>query len=247
MSAGGYAPQPLGARVREAAATYGMRTVAREFARWGAGALAGVPWTLARSHGEFEFDGGRYRYLYHRYKLTWLTERAVEVPVVQAIVDRYAGKQVLEVGNVLSHYRPQRHLVLDRHEHAPGVLNRDVVESEGLGTFDLIISISTLEHVGWDERPREPGKAVKATETLRSLLAPGGLLVLTLPVGYNPSLDAAVRDGRIELSRCAALRRAGAGPRWHELPLADAWAVPYDFLLYRAGAVVFAFLERRRQ
>ena len=41
---------------------------------------------------------------------------------------------MLEVGNVLRHYRPQLdHLVVDKYEHAPGVLNRDVLDLDDLG------------------------------------------------------------------------------------------------------------------
>ena len=132
------------------------------------------------------------------------------MPVVQAIVDRHAGKRILEVGNVLSHYRPEQdHLVVDKYEDAPGVINRDVLELDDLGPFDLVVAISTLEHVGWDERPRDPDKAPQAALALTRLLAPGGRLVFTVPAGYNPALDAALRDGSIPLSSSAALRRIG--------------------------------------
>ena len=182
--------------------------------------------------------------MFHRYKHTWLTERAVEVPVVQSIVDRHAGNRILEVGNVLSHYRTeQHHLVIDKYEDAPGVLNRDVLELEDLGPFDLVVAISTLEHVGWDERPREPEKAPAAARALARLLAPGGRLVFTVPVGYNPALDAALRDGSIELSSSAALRRVGHSRLWEEVAPEAVWSAPYDFLLYAARGVLFAFVD----
>ena len=222
----------------------GARAVAGDIAGWGSAAVAGLPWTLFGARGQFSFEGQDYDYLFDRYKLTWLTERAVEVPVLQAIVDRYAGGRVLEVGNVLSHYRPATHLVVDKYERAPGVLNRDVLELDDLGRFDLIVAISTLEHVGWDEHPRDPAKAVVAVDALRELLAPGGQLVLTVPIGYNESFDAALREGEIELSRSAALRRAAPGPHWRQQPPSEIWAAPYDFLLYSARAVLFAFIER---
>jgi SAM-dependent methyltransferase len=240
----GYTPQPLGARTRSAARARGARPVAGDLARWAGRSFAGWPWMLAGSHGQFQFQGGRYAYLFHRYKRTWLTERAIEVPVVQAIVDRHAGARVLEVGNVLAHYRPQTHLVVDKYEQAPGVLNRDVLELDGIGPFDLIVAISTLEHVGWDEEPHDPAKALRAAAALRRLLAPGGRLVLTVPIGYNPTFDAALRDGAISLSATAALRRVGGGTHWREVAPAEVWSAPYDFLLYSARGVLFAFIER---
>jgi hypothetical protein len=71
-------------------------------------------------------------------------------------------------------------------------------------------------------------------------------LLVTVPAGYNPAFDAAVRDGAIPTSSVTALRRVGSGPHWHEVAPAEAWAAPYDFLLYRARAVVFAVIERDR-
>jgi SAM-dependent methyltransferase len=162
--------------------------------------------------------------------------------VAQALVDQHAPDRVLEIGNVLSHYRPQEHRVVDKYEQAPGVLNRDVLDLGGLGQFDLIVAISTLEHVGWDETPRDPAKAARAVSLLRSLLTPGGLLAISVPVGYNAAFDAALRSGEVPLDRALALRRAG-GTRWQEITPAAVWSVPYDFLLYRARGVLFGFIE----
>ncbi len=157
-----------------------------------------------------------YAYLAHRRNYTWLNERAVEVPIARAAVDAAEGR-VLEVGNVLGHYVPVSHVVLDRYEQAPRRDNADVLEFEDEGGFDLIVSVSTLEHVGWDERPRDPSAAERAFAHLRGLLAPGGSLVVTLPVGSNRVLDEAIRGGRLELSELRALAaRSGAtsGARW---------------------------------
>ena len=125
---GGYAPQPLGKRARRLAREQGAVPVARRLGRWGAEALFGLPWTVAGSRGEFELGGTRYPYLFDRYKHTWLTERAVEVPVIGALVDSHGDGRVLEVGHVLGHYRDGHHLVVDKYERAPGVLNRDALE-----------------------------------------------------------------------------------------------------------------------
>jgi SAM-dependent methyltransferase len=237
-----YRPQPLSERMREAAATRGRLPVAADLGRYGAGLLAGLPWTLPGRRGRFQLDGESHAYLFHRYKATWLTERAVEVPVVQRLVDREPGR-VLEVGNVLSHYRAQRHLVVDKYEQAPGIMNRDVLALDDLGRFELVVAISTLEHVGWDEEPRRPQAALEAVSALRERVAPGGRLVLTHPVGYNPHLDDALRSGAVPLERTVALRRAGRRTRWEQVPTEEAWRTPYDFLLYSARAVVIAELR----
>jgi SAM-dependent methyltransferase len=238
MSEIGYTPLPLGQRLAEAARVRGARPVAGEFLRWGARLAAGLPRTVAGDGGQFVLDGEPYPYLYERYKRTWQTERAVEVPVVQRVVDRMSGARVLEVGNVLSHYRPQRHPVVDKYERAPGVLNRDIFELSDLGPFDLVVAVSTVEHVGWDEAPRVRGRAVEAIQALRALLAPAGRLLLTVPVGYNSSLDEALKRGEVPFDHLAALRRQGGGTEWRQVTPEEAWRAPYDFLLYSARGVL---------
>jgi hypothetical protein len=244
MSSGDYTLVPLPARARRAARERGAPAVAGELARWAAQALRGVPRVLGGGGPRFEFQGDWFGYLYHHYNLSWLTERAVEVPIAQELVRRHAGGRVLEVGNVLSHYGPTDHLVVDKYERAEGVLNRDVLELGDIGACDLIVAISTLEHVGWDERPREPGRALEAVEALRGRLTPRGRMLLTVPVGYNPAFDAALRGGQVALGRVGALRRVGASTAWREVAPADVWSAPYDFLLYRANGVLIAFVER---
>src|SRR3954470_19861410 len=117
----GYTPQSLPTRLVAAAKARGVRPVAGEFVRWSARVAAGLPRTRRAHAPEFEFEGERYEYLYGAYKRSWMTERAVEVPIAQRLVDASIGKRVLEVGNVLSHYGPQRHTIVDKYEQAPGV------------------------------------------------------------------------------------------------------------------------------
>ncbi len=99
---------------------------------------------------------------------------------------------------MLGHYRDEHHLVVDKYEQAPGVLNRDVLELGDLGPFDLIVAISTLEHVGYDEQPRDPDKAPRAVAGAAAAAGPGGRLVLTVPAGYNRAFDRGARRRPIE-------------------------------------------------
>ena len=41
-------------------------------------------------------------------------ERAVEIPIVMEMVRKYQGKNILEIGNVLSHHVRFEHDVLDK-------------------------------------------------------------------------------------------------------------------------------------
>lgn len=223
-------------RIRRVAGRRGGLAVARDCAAWGA------DWAVGRwrQPAPFSFAGREYLTLHHPYRFTWLNERAVEVPVFRRLVEDEVPGSVLEVGNVLSHYMPGGHDVVDKYERADGIVNADVLDFETTRRYRLIVSISTLEHVGFDERPRDPGKPLRAVEHLRGMLEPGGRLVFSLPVGYNPQLDGRLRDGALALSDCGGLRRRKT---WQEVSCEEAWDAPYDELLYRASGVVIATVE----
>ncbi len=149
----------------------------------------------------FHVRGQRLHYHAAAYNAAWSNERTVEVPIVAAYLQRSRGGRILEVGNVLRHYLDDEHVVVDRYEHAPGVHNVDVVDFHPDERYDLIVSISTLEHVGFDEEPKDPEKPVRAVAHLVALLAPGGTLVATVPLGYNEHVDAALARGSARLRR----------------------------------------------
>jgi SAM-dependent methyltransferase len=207
------------ARARRVSAERGVGRAARAGAREIATRLTSslLYYRAVKSWRTFTFQGRRYRYFYHRYNATWKTERAVEVPIVWEIVRQHQGRRILEVGNVLSHYFPVTHDIVDKYEQAPGVRNEDIVDYRPARPYDLIVSISTLEHVGWDEQPREPDKLLRAIARLRELVAPGGTIVLTLPLAYNPAMDAMLRDGRLAFPRRYCLKRVSADNRWAEV------------------------------
>lgn len=134
----------------------------------------------------FEYHGKPLDVVCHMYNCTWLNERGAELAVFASWTA--ATGSMLEVGNVLSHYglgSPRR--IVDRYEQGDGVENIDVFDIDG--RFDEIVAISTLEHVRWDEEPREPGGSGAALLHLQGLLNPGGRMLVTVPTGHNPPLD----------------------------------------------------------
>jgi len=192
---------------RQALAENGVLYVARVAALWASFPLWGL-YFRAFPRG-FAFQAARYPYFLRGYNLTWSNERAVEVPIVWAEVQAHRGGRVLEVGNVLSHNFAIDHVVIDKFERGPAVRNEDVASFRSPHRYDLIVSISTLEHVGWDEEPRDPGKIPRALANLRAHLAPGGRLVATLAVGYNPVLDGLLAADALPFTRCHYMRRRG--------------------------------------
>ncbi|HMO51160.1 MAG TPA: class I SAM-dependent methyltransferase [Kiritimatiellia bacterium] len=206
---------------------------------------AGFLWLLhlpAAKQSSFAFGGKRYAYFRHRYNVTWLNERRVEIPVARAVLAEKAGAHVLEVGNVLPCYDTSlTHTVIDKYESSarPGFFQADAETFTDGAPYDLIISISTLEHVGWDETPRDEDKIGRTIRHLRGLLAPGGELVFTAPVGYSPPLDRLVDEGEGFIDR-RSLRRVNALNEWEEAEWSavkgTAFHRPYPF----ANALVVA-------
>jgi hypothetical protein len=220
----------------------GALVVLRSCGQWAWDWFRGRPGG-GRDHGGFEWDGRRLPYFVHHYHYTWLNERAVEVALALDLLERHPGATVLEVGNVLGHYVAREHTVVDKYEAAPGVLNQDVADLDLGRRFDLVLAISTLEHVGLDEDVLDEAKPLRALERLRAHVAPGGRLWVTHPVGYNTAFDAQLRRGVPGLTRMRALRRDPARNEWREVAVDDVWDTPYDRLLYTAHAVVVAELD----
>lgn len=176
----------------------------------------------------FQFNGRAYEYLYHPYNRTWKNERGVEIPIFRELLLQHEGKRVLEVGNVLSHYFPIQHEVVDKYEVGPGVINKDIIDLVPQQPYDLIVSISTLEHVGWDEQPREPEKLLQAINHLQSsCLAPSGKLVASLPIGYNQYFDGLLNSGRSPFASQHFLKRISKQNYWVESDWEQCRDMPY--------------------
>jgi SAM-dependent methyltransferase len=181
-----------------------------------------------RNAATFKVGDRTYHYLTHYYNATWRNERAVELPLVQAFLEELVpGARLLEVGNVLSYYVPASHTVVDKFEPTPGVVNQDILDFGQPHTFDAVVSISTLEHVGWDETPRDAHRAERALAHMRSLLVEGGRLFLSFPLGYNAALDRLVREDRLGFRRTHYLRRVSADNRWCEVDLSGITGARY--------------------
>lgn len=150
-------------------------------------------------------------------------ERAVEVPIARWFIDCQRKndhwRAGLEVGRVLPNYERETWSVLDRYE-AGATWNLDVFDH--YEPTDWILSISTLEHVRWDEPGvgRHPDGSLLALEHLHRLLRPGGAMLVTIPMGWHPFLDSAILDGRLPVKpwRESTMVRAGDQRHWVQTP-----------------------------
>ena len=167
----------------------------------------------------FDLGGERFTHLVHPFILD--NERTVEIPLALRLVERRPGARILEVGNVLAAYRRFDHTVVDKYEKATGVINADIVEYRPERPFDLILCLSTLEHVGWDETPRDDAKLGVALVAMSRMLAPGGELLVTMPLGYNANLDRLLEADALPFTERRFLRRTSADNRWVEATWAE--------------------------
>ncbi len=117
--------------------------------------------------------------------------------------------------------------MVDRYEASPYIRNEDVAEFEPGRRYRFIVSISTIEHVGWDEEPRDNSKPRRAMANLHRLLAPGGRMLVTLPLGYNPVIDRMLFCGDLGFEATHYLKRVDAANHWEEVARPEVEASQY--------------------
>jgi len=130
-------------------------------------------------------------------------ERAIEIPIALNFLATSEKKDnILEIGNTLSHYenslseyigiRPRR--IVDKFEVALGVDNVDFMDIPSEEKYDVIVSISTIEHIGQGIEPssqaygeqiqiRDMEAPLKAIAKIYDLLSVGGKALITVPFG----------------------------------------------------------------
>lgn len=196
-----------------------------------------------RANRGFVLNGRTHKYFYHLYNGTYRTERCVEIPIVLSYLR--AGLATLEVGNVLSHYVDCSHEIVDKYEAAPGVVNEDIVTFSPGRRYDLIVSISTLEHVGWDEHPREEAKVLRAVQNMKQLLKKGGTMVVTVPVGYNAYLDSVLDRRLLGFDQQFFMKRISKDNKWRETRWEEVKGTQYGAPFICANAIAVCLFTGR--
>ena len=194
--------------------------------------------TYLYSKKTFSFNGKKLNYFVNRYNFTGMNERAVEISIFQSILQSANDKKILEVGNVLSHYLVTKHDVLDKYEKGKNVINEDVVSYASKQKYDLIISVSTLEHVGWDEKIKSKDKILKAIDNLKKLTKKNGRIIFSVPVGYNPYLDEILNKDKITLFKATYIKRISSNNFWVEVSKEEAMKSKYAEPFSNANALL---------
>ncbi|MCS7094167.1 MAG: hypothetical protein RMJ18_03230, partial [Candidatus Aenigmarchaeota archaeon] len=206
-----------------------------------------LKWKGGHLPSKFIFESEEYNYFYHTYNATWKNERCIEVPIVKKIYEKYRDEsKILELGNVFSHYFNVKHTIVDKYERAPNVINEDIVNFSTKDKYDLIFSISTLEHVGWDEKPREPEKVYMAISNLKRLLSDDGMLVVTVPLGYNPVIDDIIEKENKNPKNFTKIRymKKITQNDWKQVEYGEVRGISYDFHSPSAKAVAICFYTK---
>jgi hypothetical protein len=217
------------------------------FIRRGIYRLLYQPFIRANPNPHFFFEGKQYRYCLDSYSAAFVSERAVEVPIFAEMIASRTGKnskRILEVGNVLSHYMPCDWDVVDKYEKAPRVLNVDVEDFHPVARYDTIVSVSTFEHIGFNEEPRDDLKVERCiSHVVHKCLAPKGLLVLSIPIGWNKGLDDRIRRNGFRFDDLKAMIRVHRLNRWVEVPVSDdVFNRAYDMV---AQAIIVAYVRKK--
>ena len=151
---------------------------------------------------------------------------------------------MLEIGNVLSHYFNINRTIVDKYEKSTGIVNTDILDFTSNKKYDLIISISTMEHVGFDEPIKESGKSKKAMLRIVELLNSKGIAVITVPLGYNPEIDSIVKNNDINFTEKYFLKRISKFNLWQETTIEDALKYKYNSKYPAANSVAFLLYKK---
>ena len=114
--------------------------------------------------------------------------------------------------------------MVDLTERYPGVINQDITDFRPGNKYDLIVSISTFEHIGcWDKELKQPEKLLQAIQNvIENILTPGGEFILTVPLGYNPDMERYLTDGTIKFDGSYCMKQTDVKMNsWKESPWAE--------------------------
>lgn len=205
----------------------------------------------------FIFQNKKIKYFYHPYNTTWENERSIEIPIIMSVIKKNKGKHLLEFGNVLSHYFSVKHDIIDKGEEDFGiidfkhsnhhVIDKDIIQYNTKNKYDLIVSISTLEHVGqeeWDSNESSSNKIIEAIENLKKLVKLNGKIVITIPVGYNKYLDEYIQKGTIKFDKLVAFKQAFFRV-WEETIYDEIKTCRYGYPFHAANGLLIGIIEKK--
>lgn len=174
--------------------------------------MRGIAWTVG---------GQEYPYLVP----TEGHERDIEMPWGRRLLARARGR-TLEVGNCTQRIWPDlpRRDIVCQYDELGGtqtVHREDICYFDRGVRYNLIVSLSTFEHVGNEYGPYIDSKAIEAVTHCMRLLAPRGRLAFTIPCGFHGALERWVVDHRDDWRSLALMVRVSDDNEWVERPVEE--------------------------
>ncbi len=190
----------------------------------------------------FIFNNQALFYLLHTYNLSWINERTIEIPIVLNEIKKANTDKILEAGAVLKHYIPAQWPIVDKFEGGNGIINRDLADYIPKRKYELIISVSTLEHVGFDDE-NNPEKIISVIENMKRWVTKHGKIIATMPLGYNKYMDNLIFNNKLGFNKYYFMKRVSRKNKWIQVKMEKVKEAKYNYPYNNANAVVIAIWE----
>ena len=223
--------------------------------RFGRGKIKSTEWNFIKFlirvknylyPGKFLVGGKEFKYFINKYN-SINTERTIEIPLVKAFINENEHFVILEIGNVTSHYFSFPHDIVDKYEIEKGVINEDASVFKSNKKYDLIVSISTIEHIGYDEVVKDDTKILRTLENLASCLKEHGKMVITVPLKYNPIMDKIVIRNEFPFNEILFLKRVSRLNRWVESTMEESTISMYGKKYPAANSIALLIYEKKEK
>lgn len=172
------------------------------------------------------------------------SERIVEIPIAIKLIQKTKFDSCLEVGDTISKYYSFPHDIIDKYERRHDIIQADAFSYNFAIKYDLIISISTIEHIGKDEDNVFPEKAVLTLKRLTQQLNPNGLLFVTVPLNYNEDLDSFIKSNPTQFT-INFLARISFMNMWKQVPKEAAFQYNYNYRYFHANSIAIISYIRK--
>lgn len=135
----------------------------------------------------FSFQGRNYHYFDHPHNQTRINERTVEIPIGLDFIDLVGASDLVEVGCVTPYYQKCDHEVIDLTDDHPLSRKIDATEFSFIGKN--VLSISTVEHVGFGDYGNQKKENNAAIFLCERIMRESKRYFVTWPLGFNKILD----------------------------------------------------------
>lgn len=165
------------------------------------------------------------------------SERRVEIPLARHVLSTWSPEETIEVGAVMCYQlplltgRPCPHKTVDLYDPDPRIEHIDACSLEYKGRN--VCSVSTLEHFGLADYGAADLNPHKGINCLKRIVEQAKEYFITIPVGYNPTLDIYIK----ELALPRSMLKQEYDGVWTELEHED-WSIQYRNPFKYANAVV---------